>query len=101
MSYQVGDSCYSDASTALSVMASTMFGTGADASWSSAVSADGSAIVTTYSTGAVVYVSPNLQPCHLVESTEAIGLSWGVILCWLIAWGYRQMGRSVDDRGQQ
>lgn len=99
MSYQVGDQCYTSASDALSVMASQMFGATGELSWSSAVNAAGDSIVTTYSSGAFVSISPTLQDCNLITLADSNLLVWAVVAVWAAAWALKACGYSVTNWG--
>lgn len=99
MSYQVGEQCYSTFADALSVMASQMFGANGDLSWSSAVNASGDSIVTTYSSGAHVSISPTLQDCHLITVADSNILVWAVVAVWAAAWALKACGYSVSNWG--
>ncbi len=99
-SYQVDGVCYYSRPSALSAMASTMFGSGVDSSsrvyqFSTVVSGD--SLVTTTSLGQSVEFSPVLQPCQLVDWQDAALMSSGVVVAIISALAVTVLRRGVHE----
>lgn len=95
MSYQVGPSCFPDAGTALSAIASLETGkvvpAGSVVYVVDAVPGVGTVTYTLHDVAGiaadVVYTStPTLQPCGLLDSADALALGWGVVAAWVAAY---------------
>lgn len=99
-SYQVDGVCYYSRPSALSAMASTMFGSGVDSSsrvyqFSTVVSGD--SLVTSTTLGQSVEVSPVLQPCRLIDWQDASLLSSGVVVAIISALAVTILRRGVHE----
>lgn len=99
-SYQVDGVCYYSRPSALSAMASRMFGSGVDSSarvyqFSTVVAGD--SLITTSSLGQSVEVSPVLQPCQLIDWEDAAVLSSGVVVAIISALAVTLLRRGVDE----
>lgn len=92
---QVAGSCYSSPDLALSAMAASMYGVNADGPFYTTVS--GSALTTHYATGAVVSVTPDLQPCAGITPDTASLYSFAVVAVWAAAWSVVVLRRGLHD----
>lgn len=105
--FQAGSACYSTPAAAISASVSNQTGTVVQNGGVSSVLTvsnitDNSVTysLTPISGGPVVsttvLVEP--QPCSLLTASDAISLSWAIVLVWLVAWGLAMLARHVNNQ---
>ena len=102
MSYQVNDECFASPESALSVLASRMYGAGIDSAGNPVsyyTVVDGSSLKTITSTGAYTLVTPSLQSCQLLDWPQASAISLTVGMIWACAFGYAILRRQLHSAG--
>lgn len=103
-SYQFDGVCYTSPESTLSAMASTMTGVGTDANGSPVpyhTVVEELSLKTISTNGTVQVMSPQLQPCQLLDWPQTTAICLLIALIWGCAWGYRTLQRTMDMESDQ
>ncbi len=106
MSYQVNDNCYGSSSSAVSAIASKEIGGVVNLGLTSYV-VDVSAITDTSITYLLQDLASNntitktvsitLQPCGLLDTSDALIIGWGIAAAWLVTYGIMFLKRGLHE----
>lgn len=105
MGLQVGSVCYPDAATASQAVAASESGKVVPAGsvvYVTDVVADGVGVLTytlTDLTGSVsplvTVVTPTHAQCSLLETADALYISWGVVVAWILAYALLSLRKGI------
>lgn len=98
MSFHYKGVCYPSPESTLAAMAADMTGVangnGGPVSYSTVV--DGPSLKTITSAGFQTVITPQLQPCQLIDVPQAILINLAIGAVWAVAYGYKMMTKAVD-----